>query len=153
MRRAVAAVLLAVSGAGSLVACGTPEPTVLGSTWQVTDVWVTPGDPSAVPDGGTLVFGEASLAGSTGCAPIQGTVTFTRDGETVQAADADAVTVDRLEIDVPAADCPAAWTHELLTTMLGSGATFDLRQDTDTELVLTLRGEGVDRPAIGLAAV
>lgn len=149
MRRALAAVLLA----GGLVACGTPEPTVLGSTWQVTDVWVTPGDPSAVPLGGTLVFGEVSLTGSTGCAPIQGTVTFTRDGETVQAADAEAVTVDRLEIDAPAAGCPAARTHQLLTTMLQPGATFDLRQDTDTELVLTLRGEGVDRPAIGLAAV
>lgn len=151
MRRAVIAAALLLG------ACAAdPTADVAGSSWQVTDIWVTPGDPSALPPQAAglarLAFGEQSLSGFTGCVPLQGTVSFTRAGETARAEDADTLRVDHLEADAPAADCPAAHTHEQLTDLIREGAVFDVHH-AQRSLTLTLRGDEVDRPAIGLAAI
>ena len=145
--------VLAIAAVGVLAACSAPPPTITEATWQVTNIGTDPGAPAAVPVGGALAFGEASLAGTTGCSPIQGAVTFTRDGATVAAKDAQSVTIDRIEVEAAPADCRAAWTHEQLIALLVPGATFDLYQPHDTELTLTLRGDEIDRPAIGLSSL
>ncbi|AJE34054.1 hypothetical protein B842_11035 [Corynebacterium humireducens NBRC 106098 = DSM 45392] len=153
MRRAV----VALAAGALLVACA-PDPTadVAGSSWQVTDIWTTPGEPSALPPQSAglarLAFGEQSLSGHTGCAPIQGTVTFTRAGEPARTEDADTLRIDHIEGDTAADDCPALHTHEQLRELLAPGAEFDLRH-AERELTLTLRVDAVDRPAIGLAAI
>lgn len=152
MRRVVA-----VLAAALLVGC-TPDPTaeVAGSSWQVTDIWTTPGEPSTLPPASAglarLVFGEQSLSGHTGCVPLQGTVTFTREGEPARAEDADTLRIDQLERDSAADDCPALYTHRQLRDLLAPGAEFDV-DHAERALTLTLRVDAVDRPAIGLAAI
>lgn len=153
MRRVIAAL-----AAGALLTACTPAPTadITGSSWQVTDIWTTPGQPSTLPPQSAglarLVFGEQSLSGHTGCVPIQGTVTFTRAGEPARAEDADTLRIDRIERESAADDCPALHTHRQLRELLGPGAEFDLRH-SERQLTLTLRTDAVDRPAIGLAAI
>ncbi|MCS5479615.1 hypothetical protein NYP18_08085 [Corynebacterium sp. YIM 101645] len=141
----------------ALSAC-TTEPTaeVTGTSWLVTDIWTVPGEPSTLPPEAAgrarLAFGAHSMTGHTGCAPMQGTVSLTREGEDTDVESAHTFTVERLEVEEPAADCPSAAVHEQLTELIEPGAVFDVRHD-DRDLVLTLRTDAVDRPAIGLAAV
>lgn len=151
--RWVAPVLLAAALSG----CATdPSADVAGSTWQVTDIWTTPGDPSSLPPQSAglarLVFGEQSLSGHTGCVPLQGTVTFTRDGEAARAEDADTLVIDRIERESAADDCPALHTHSQLRDLLTPGAVFDVHH-ASRSLTLTLRVDEIDPPAIGLAAI
>lgn len=149
MRRGVILLALALS------ACSV-EPRVADTSWQVTDIWTTPGDPSALPPQAAgrawLAFGEQSLTGHTGCVPLQGTVTFTAGEEASLAEDAETLRIDRLEIEPAAADCPARWAHEQLTDLLVPGASFDVHHG-ERALTLTLRDGAVDSPAIGLAAL
>lgn len=141
MRRAV---LLSVLALG---AC-TPQPQVSDTTWQVTDIWTTPGDPSTLPpqDAGRawLAFGEQSLSGNTGCSRLQGTVTFGGERATLR--------IDRLEVEPVDAACPAAWTHGRLVDLLQEGAEFDVTH-AERFLILTQRSDDIDPPAIGLAAL
>ena len=46
-----------------------------------------------------------------------------------------------------------AWAHEHMTRLIVDGATFDIAATSPAELVLTLRGDAVDRPALRLAAL
>lgn len=152
---------LLLSGAAAAVltlsACAT-EPTaeVTGTSWLVTDIWTVPGEPSTLPPEAAgrarLAFGEHSMTGHTGCAPLQGTVSVTREGEDTDVESASTITIERLEVEEPAEDCPAAAVHEQLTGLIEPGAVFDVRHE-DRALVLTLRMDAVDRPAIGLAAI
>lgn len=143
--------------AALLLAGCSSEPTaeVAGSTWLVTDIWTAPGEPSALPDGSAgrarLAFGERSVSGHTGCAPLQGTVRFTREGLESDVESAHTLTVDRLEVGEAEENCSAAWSHGQLTELIEPGAVFDVRHE-ERSLVLTLRTDAVDRPAIGLAA-
>ncbi|GAB3704128.1 META domain-containing protein [Corynebacterium nasicanis] len=131
----------------ALTACS-GEPEVSDTTWQVTDIWTTPGDPSTLPpqDAGRawLALGGQSLSGNTGCSRLQGTVTFSEDGETLS--------IDHLEVDPAAADCPAERTHGQLTELLRPGAEFAVHH-AGRSLTLTARSDAVDPPAIGLAAL
>jgi hypothetical protein len=141
----------------ALSACATdPTAEVTGTSWLVTDIWTTPGEPSTLPPEAAgrarLTFGEHSMTGHTGCAPLQGTVSFTREGLDTTVESAHTFTIDRLEVEEPAEDCPSAAVHEQLTELIEPGAVFDVHHD-DRALVLTLRMDAVDRPAIGLAAI
>lgn len=157
MNRKLSLLASAVGAVALLSGCATdPTAEVAGSSWLVTDIWTAPGEPSTLPADAAgrarLAFGERSLSGHTGCAPIQGTVDFTREGETASAANADTLTVDRLEVEEPAADCRVAGVHDQLTGLIEPGAVFDVRHE-ERALVLTLRTDAIDRPAIGLAAI
>lgn len=158
LTRPVAATVTALVGAGLLLAgcSGAPTTEVAGSSWLVTDIWTLPGEPSTLPPhaAGTaqLAFGGQSVTGTTGCARLQGTVAFTRDGATASATDADTLRIDRLETEPAPADCASAWVHENLVDIITPGATFDVHR-SGRSLVLTLQGEGVDRPAVGLSAM
>lgn len=141
----------------ALSACSA-EPTaeVTGTSWLVTDIWTEPGEPSALPPEAAgrarLAFGEHSMTGHTGCAPMQGTVSFTRAGTDTDVQNAHTFTVERLEVEEPTADCPSAAVHAQLTELIEPGAVFDVRHE-DRALVLTLRMDAIDRPAIGLSAI
>ncbi|AGF73404.1 META domain-containing protein [Corynebacterium halotolerans] len=159
-RRALAALSAALlATAPVLSACGDRETAVAGSTWQITGLWTTPEDPGMLPDAAAgraqLIFGEATVTGSTGCAPIQGTVSFTRGGDPSRAREADAVTFEAVEIEVPDDSCQGTVrsVHEDLTDLLAPETAYDLRHESEVELVLTRQGELVDRPVIRLSAV
>ena len=138
---------LIVLAALALTACSTaPAP---GHAWQVTDIYTAPGEPPSVSGEAAgavqLVLGESSATGSTGCAPIQADIAVTED------------TVEFTSVRIPElGDMPCqgrrAWAHQHMSSLLVDGAVFDRSQPTDTEMVLTLRGEDVDRPALRLAA-
>lgn len=159
-RTALAALSVALlTAAPTLAACGDRETAVAGSTWQITGLWTTPGDSGMLPDAAAgraqLIFGEATVTGSTGCAPIQGTVSFTQEGEPARAQEADAVTFEAVEIEAPDDSCQGTVrsVHEDLTGLLAPETAYDLRHESEVELVLTQQGELVDRPAIRLSAV
>lgn len=164
MRRA----LLLLAAAALLSACA-PDPapvegSLIGQTWQVTDIFTTPEAPSTVSGSAAgavqLIFGESSATGSTGCAPIQADATFLagRDPDPVPADEADAVVFSDVGVPDPgeagmACEGTRAWAHEHMTRLLTEGATFDIDAVSPTEMVLTLRGDAVDRPALRLATL
>ncbi|QGU05521.1 META domain-containing protein [Corynebacterium comes] len=157
MRRPLSMVGAGLAATLLLAGCSSaPTAEVAGSTWLVTDIWTTPGEPSALPEDtagrARLAFGERSVSGHTGCAPFQGTVRFSREGEETDVESAHTLTVDRLEVRETEENCSAAWSHGQLTGLIEPGAVFDVRHD-DRSLVLTLRTDAVDRPAIGLSAI
>lgn len=157
-------VLASISG---LAACGQddPEPqpgTMIGHQWQVTNLYLEPDAPSDVSGaaGGavTIVFGETSATGSTGCAPIQASIDFLADGSPAHINDATAVRFTDVRIPDPAGvgvDCAGqrAWTDDSMRFLLSDGHVFDIHHPTQTEAVLTLQTSGVDRPAMRLAAL
>lgn len=158
--------LVLLGAAAALSACTpSPEPvegSILGQTWQVTDIFTEPGAPSTVSGAAAgavhLVFGDSSATGSTGCAPIQADATFLRGGDAVPADDAEAVEFSGVGIPDPAEagmECSGtrAWAHEHMTRLITEGATFDMSATSPTEMVLTLRGDAVDRPALRLATL
>lgn len=140
-----------------LTAC-TPETQsdLADISWQVTDIWTTPGEPSTLPpqDAGRawMAFGQQSLSGHTGCSRLQGTVAFTTGGHSASAEEADTLRIDHLEVEPAAADCPATRTHGQLTGLLQPGTEFDVHHAA-RYLTLTLRSDALDPPAIGLAAL
>lgn len=155
-KRLTTALLVALGAtAPALVACADRPPLVHGTAWQITDLYLEPGIPSTLPDTiagrASLIFGETSVVGSTGCAPIQGAVTFTRDGQAASVENADTVTFDEVEFEVPGQHCvgQAAFIHDQLQSLLAGG--FDLQRTSDHEMVLTRQAEEVDPPAIRLS--
>lgn len=155
-KRLTTALLVALGAATpALVACADQPPLVHGTAWQITDLYLEPGTPSALPDTiagrATLIFGETSVVGSTGCAPIQGAVTFTREGQASSVENADAVIFEEVEFEVADQQCvgQAAFIHDQLHSLLSGG--FDLERVSDHEMVLTQQAEEIDSPAIRLS--
>ncbi|RNE49858.1 hypothetical protein C5L39_00330 [Corynebacterium alimapuense] len=143
---------------GLLSACTSPvEAPVIGTTWQITNIWLEPGEPSGLPGSAAgranLVFGETSITGYSSCSAIQGSVSFTKEGEPASAEEADAISFGQVEIEPPEDNCASIRTHEQLVELLSPGSAFDLRHQNDFELILTQQVEILDRPAIGLSAV
>lgn len=161
MRRRLSAALTAalLGGALAATACAPPESAVAGSTWQITGLWTSPDAPGVMPDDAAgrarLVFGESTMVGSTGCSPLQGAVTFTREGEPARAENADLLRIDRVESEEPGEGCVglSRHVHDSLTEMLSEGTVFDVRHDPNAKLVLTERTGLVDSPAIHLSAL
>lgn len=156
----LAAAVLSLSACGSEPAEDLSEPlSVAGPLWQVTDIYLEPGEPSSIPPdaAGTvgLLFGESTATGSTGCAPLQARVGYHDAGETVPAVEATTVVFEQVEFGPTEEDCAGsdAWSHDKMTRLLESGAEFDLSMSTPTELVLTRQGEAVDRPSLRLVAL
>lgn len=158
-RRAAALTAALLSGALAATACTPPESVVAGSTWQVTGLWDAAGSPGVLPDDAAgrarLFFGEATMVGSTGCSPLQGAVTFTREGEPARAESADLLRIDRVEFEEAGEGCVgrSRHVHDSLQEMLSEGTTFDVRHDSNARLVLTERTALVDSPAIHLSAL
>lgn len=134
----------------ALSACSS-QSEVVQSTWQITNVYTTPGTPSGLPDSvagtATMVFGESTVAGFTGCSPFQGQVSFTKDGSPTQADDADHVDFVRIEMREPNCDGKERFYHDALAEMLEGG--FSISRDNE-DLVFTKDGDEIDRPGFRL---
>lgn len=118
--------------AGLAAACSNPQVEVTGPTWQVTDIYHTQGEPSALPQSAaghvTLSFGERTLVGYTGCAGFQGISQFSEDHSTLS--------ITELEFDEQlAAGCPTE-IHEELVQFLNLGEFAVIRQSEDASTMI-----------------
>ncbi len=74
-RLAGAALLLSTCFA--LSGCSTSQEYPLAETqWAITQMYLTPEDPAVTPTGASIAFGQRSAVITTGCAPIQATVSY-----------------------------------------------------------------------------
>lgn len=150
-----AALLLSAPVLAACAESDTSSP-ITGTNWQITNLFLAPETPSALPDlvagRASLVFGQSSAAGSTGCAPFQGQVTFSSDGEPTSPQDADRVSFDLMDIEVPVEGCvgQAMFIHQELSRLLDGE--FDLELLSENELALTKVSDAVDPPAIRLSS-
>ncbi|MCQ9343646.1 hypothetical protein [Corynebacterium kozikiae] len=133
-----------ITSLAALSAC-TSETEVYGPTWQVTDLYKVPGEPSTLPASVagtvTVAFGQRSIAGYTGCAGFQATSLLSEDQ----------LTITDLHFDAPAPDCPTE-VHEAMVNFW-SLATFEvLRPGGDESRTMILREQGniVDPESIKL---
>ncbi len=143
--------VLALVSCLALAGCAQEPGELEETTWEVVAVYVDPATPSGVtPDAAgraLLAFGPSSLAVQTGCAPLQARA---------EVSDEFVRLVEVKEgplID----DCHGGTRtlHTHLTSLLTEGSEFDVRtygEDAPTELVLTKRTDGVERPSIRLVA-
>lgn len=150
-----AALLLAVP---LLSACGAEERSrISGGSWQISNIHLDPDTPSGIPESvmgrASLVFGETSVVGDTGCASFQGVVNFTRDGEASRADEADAVQFEEVRFDDPdPTTCTgqAVYVDMQLRELLKEN--FLLSEPEEFQLVLTRDSDEFDPPAIVLSA-
>lgn len=141
MRRVIP--LLALSLALATACTPAPAPDaepLIGPTWQVTGVFTDPATPGGVTSDAELIFGRATLTGTTGCARFNARAHYDTDADTIE--------VTRLTMDEPDPQCAgvARHVHDQLAGILEG--TFDVSHPSDTEVVLTKAGDGPDRPAI-----
>lgn len=157
--RRFCAASMTLAGAAGLVACADESTgTLLDSTWQITHIYSSPEDPTEVPAelAGVprLGFSQNSMAGYTGCAPLQAQVSFSdADGDSVAAGEAEFVQLNEVITDEIAddVDCTgtASWVHGHISDLLQTGNRFALDFDAHGELVLRLDdGHPVNSPAL-----
>lgn len=154
-RQVLAGVLLSASV--GLAACGNEETgALLDSTWQITHIYSAPEDPTEVPTDiagvPRLGFSQNSMAGYTGCAPLQAQVSFSDDsGASVAASDASFMLLNEVISDEIDTECTgtAAWVHSHIAGLLQSGNRFALHFDSRGELVMQLDdGQPINSPAL-----
>lgn len=154
-RQVLAGVLLSASV--GLAACGHEETgALLDSTWQITHIYSAPEDPTEVPTDiagvPRLGFSQNSMAGYTGCAPLQAQVSFSDDsGASVAASEANFVLLNEVISDEIDTECTgtAAWVHSHIAGLLQSGNRFALHFDSRGELVMQLDdGQPINSPAL-----
>lgn len=137
MKKLVPAVALLACVAG----CSNDIP--MSTTWQVSNVYVSPDTPSQVPEPAYLVFGDSTVTGSTGCGELQGRVSFSPNAQHPERA------MFR-DMNVSDASCsgPQRFFHDQLVTLLTGEV--EVKRERD-EMLLT-KTDGVDRPGIRLVA-
>ncbi|MCG7252607.1 hypothetical protein [Corynebacterium pseudodiphtheriticum] len=154
-RQVLAGALLSASV--GLAACGNEETgALLDSTWQITHIYSAPEDPTEVPTDiagvPRLGFSQNSMAGYTGCAPLQAQVSFSDDsGASVAASEASFVLLNEVISDEIDTECTgtAAWVHSHIAGLLQSGNRFALHFDSRGELVMQLDdGQPINSPAL-----
>ena len=154
-RQVLAGVLLSASV--GLAACGNEETgALLDSTRQITHIYSAPEDPTEVPTDiagvPRLGFSQNSMAGYTGCAPLQAQVSFSDDsGASVAASEASFVLLNEVISDEIDTECTgtAAWVHSHIAGLLQSGNRFALHFDSRGELVMQLDdGQPINSPAL-----
>lgn len=127
--------------AATLTACAQDIP--LSTTWQVTNVYVSPDTPSHVPEPAYLVFGDSTVTGSTGCAEIQGRVSFSPDANRPTHA-----TFRDMNFSDVSCQGTQRFFHDHMAQMLDGE--FEVKKEND-EMLLT-KTDGLDRPGIRLVA-
>lgn len=152
---ATAALLLSAT---LLSACGAESSSrITGGSWQISNLYLDPQNPSAVPEAvlgrASLVFGETSVVGDTGCSSFQGKVSFHRDGEVSRADEAEMLTFEEVHFNTPdPATCTGQVVHldaQLRELLQGD---FRLSEPEEFQLVLTRDSDEVDPPALRLSA-
>ncbi|MCS4536082.1 hypothetical protein [Corynebacterium sp. HS2168-gen11] len=146
------------AGASGSVGAGGADADFTNIAWQVTNVYTTPENPSAVPDeiAGSvfLTLGDHTLTGYTGCSPLQGVVAYANDAQESASPELPtALTVTTLELDETAvAGCTgkAEYIHQAITNLLTSGSLI-IEHNPPHELVLREQNpSGIDVQSLKL---
>lgn len=152
--------LIAATCLAPLAACADDSTAVADATWQVTDVYTTPGTPSAVDDSVAgaveLGFGGKSVTGFSGCSPLAGMVAFTDEsGAAAAPEDATHATFSQMQfrpIDESQCTGRVRYIHDALVDLLYDG-TFSIRHEGSGEMVLQEDKGDADPRAIRLVSV
>lgn len=137
MRKFLAVALSALT----LTACSTDIP--VSSTWQITNVYVKPDTPSNVPEPAYLVFGETSVTGSTGCAQIQGRVSFSPSYDAPTS-----ISFRDMNFEETHCEGSQRYFHDQLVVLLSGEMAVKKQGD---EMLLSKTGE-LDKPGVRLVA-
>ena len=148
MRRTVAVVCAVLLSGFVLQGCGAKQEEIADTSWQVVGVYTTPNYPATVPDavaGAVAVnFGATTISGFTGCAPLQGTVSFTQAGKPANSVDGDALHVEKVSGHI-------RFVHDAIVQFF-EHHDFAVSRPTGGELLLTVSGSELydDAPALRL---
>ena len=158
MRRTVAVVCAVLLSGFSLQGCGAKQEEIADTSWQVVGVYTTPNYPATVPDavaGAVAVnFGATTISGFTGCAPLQGTVSFTQAGKSASSVDGDALRVEKVtyrQVDEEQCTGHIRFVHDAIVQFF-EHHDFAVSRPTEGELLLTVSGSELydDAPALRL---
>lgn len=146
-------------GAGAEAIAAGEVATVAGPEWTVTDIYLTPGDISALPPtvqgAVSFAFGGTSAVGATGCTRLQAEVAFHHGAELAAPEDADRVNFESVAVEEPGAGCTgdARMVHDIVVELVSPGSEFELARRGPTELVLTKLTPDIDSPSLRLVAL
>ena len=158
MRRTVAVVCAVLLSGFVLQGCGAKQEEIADTSWQVVGVYTTPNYPATVPDavaGAVAVnFGATTISGFTGCAPLQGTVSFTQAGKPANSVDGDALHVEKVsyrQVDEEQCTGHIRFVHDAIVQFF-EHHDFAVSRPTRGELLLTVSGSELydDAPALRL---
>ena len=158
MRRTVAVVCAVLLSGFALQGCGAKQEEIADTSWQVVGVYTTPNYPATVPDavaGAVAVnFGATTISGFTGCAPLQGTVSFTQAGKPASSVDGDALHVEKVtyrQVDEEQCTGHIRFVHDAIVRFF-ENHDFAVSRPTGGELLLTVSGSEPydDAPALRL---
>lgn len=158
MRRTVAVVCAVLLSGFVLQGCGAKPEEIADTSWQVVGVYTTPNYPATVPDavaGAVAVnFGATTISGFTGCAPLQGTVSFTQAGKPANSVDGDALHVEKVsyrQVDEEQCTGHIRFVHDAIVRFF-EHHDFAVSRPTGGELLLTVSGSELydDAPALRL---
>ena len=164
LKAAAAAVALSAS---LLSGCGSSDDTeqapgnheVMDKSWQVIGIYTTPDGPSTIPDSvpiaPSMTFGSHGIVGTSGCAQFRARASYFRGTEDAAVNDADNLRIDGIEWDSTRDGCTgeSLWAHNQIVRLITEDSAFDMKVDTVNQLILTLRTDAVDSPAIRFASL
>ena len=136
MRRTVAVVCTVLLSGFVLQGCGAKQEEIADTSWQVVGVYTTPNYPF------------------TGCAPLQGTVSFTQAGKPANSVDGDALHVEKVsyrQVDEEQCTGHIRFVHDAIVQFF-EHHDFAVSRPTGGELLLTVSGSELydDAPALRL---
>ncbi|WIM67331.1 hypothetical protein QP027_09510 [Corynebacterium breve] len=151
----VGAVAVALLASG----CSTPPPSdeMIGPNWQIVSLNTQPSSPDVLPASAAgaahIVFGQATISGNTGCGPLQGAVSFTKDGKDTPAREATEMTMKKIEFREPG-ECEGGpkFVHDSMERFFVVDASYAIKRLNDTEIILTKTSDAVDQPSMRLMA-
>ena len=99
-------------------------------------------------------FGATTISGFTGCAPLQGTVSFTQAGKPANSVDGDALHVEKVtyrQVDEEQCTGHIRFVHDAIVQFF-EHHDFAVSRPTGGELLLTVSGSELydDAPALRL---
>lgn len=148
MKKAIAALLTLPM----LSACATEDPpqNVRHTAWQISEVYVDPETPPAIPreviGAAVMNFGGQSANGFTGCSSFNGIVSFTRDGDAASPDDADSLDFTTIEFsptDEQQCVGKIRYMHDALVHMLVEDS-FNIRRTPDGAMRLTVQTDAIE---------
>ncbi|MCU9519416.1 META domain-containing protein [Corynebacterium sp. ES2794-CONJ1] len=148
---------LLLVGILALSACA-PTPTLVGTTWQVTDVFSSADLPSTLPDDNatkvTISFGNSTIVGFSGCSQFTATANYKKDSAPALIDEATTVSFSDFSIspqDELVCTAKTRYIHDALQDILTTGPLEITRPQPASMVLREPLTASVEPRAIGLA--